>query len=44
METYPCPSCDNGSHDAAPTPAADVLVKVIGTSVALQCVQRDCKT
>jgi hypothetical protein len=36
METYPCPSCDNGSHDAAPTPAADVLVKVIG-ALLLHC-------
>ena len=35
MDTYPCPSCD-GSHDTAPSPAADVLVKVIG-ALLLHC-------
>ena len=36
METYPCPLCDNASHDTAPTPAADFLVKVIG-ALQLHC-------
>ena len=36
METYPCPSCDNASHNTAPTPAAHVLVKVI-RALLLHC-------
>ena len=36
MNTYPCPSCNKASHDTAPIPAADVLVKVIG-ALLLHC-------
>ena len=34
--TYPCPCCDDGLHESAPTVAADVVYKIVG-SLLLHC-------